>query len=89
MNNLFSSVCLALASVDPTVMKNPLLIHGVMQKTGCGMPPIECPEEKKGKKLKAKARGTVKAEVLFGDPWSHNLIIASCYDQKPFYMLSK
>jgi hypothetical protein len=34
------------------------------------------------------ARGTVKAAVLKGDSRSSNLVVASCYDQKPFYMIS-
>ena len=34
------------------------------------------------------ARGTVKAAVLKGDSRSSNLVIASCYVQKPFYIIS-
>ena len=34
------------------------------------------------------ARGTTKVAVLRDDSKSSNLIVASCYDQKPFYMLS-
>ncbi len=33
-------------------------------------------------------RGTVKATVLKGNSKAKDLIVASCYDQKPFYMLS-
>ncbi len=31
---------------------------------------------------------TIKAAVLKNDSCSSNLIIASCYNQKPFYMIS-
>lgn len=51
------------------------------------MPPCVFQEEKSGKQAEA-ARGTVKAAVLRGDSQSDNLIVASCYDQKPFYMVS-
>ena len=44
-------------------------------------------EEKTGKVAKA-ARGTVKAAVLKGESQSSDLVVASCYDQKPFYMIS-
>jgi hypothetical protein len=30
----------------------------------------------------------MKAAVLKGDSQSSNLVVASCYDQKPFYMIS-
>jgi len=33
-------------------------------------------------------RGTVKAAVLKGDSRSSDLVMASCYNQKPFYMIS-
>ena len=35
-----------------------------------------------------QVRGTVKAAVLKGDSWLSDLIVASYYDQKPFYMIS-
>jgi hypothetical protein len=44
-------------------------------------------EEKTGRAAD-QARGTVKAAVLKGDSWSSDLIVASCYNQKPFYMIS-
>ena len=40
-----------------------------------------------GKRADA-VRGTVKAAVLKGDTESSDLVVASCYDQKPFYMVS-
>ncbi len=45
-------------------------------------------QEKKGKKTKAKVCGRVKAAVLEGNERAKDLVVASCYDQKPFYMLS-
>jgi hypothetical protein len=44
-------------------------------------------EDKTGRAANA-ARGTVKAAVLKGDSRSSNLVVASCYDQKPFYMIA-
>jgi hypothetical protein len=44
-------------------------------------------EEKTGKAADA-ARGTVKAAVLKGDSRLSNLVVASCYNRKPFYMIS-
>jgi hypothetical protein len=44
-------------------------------------------EDKTGKAADA-ARGTVKAAVLKGDSRSSNMVVASCYNQKPFYMIS-
>ena len=41
-----------------------------------------------GKAQVDAVRGTTKIAVLKGDPMSDNLLIGSCYDQKPFYMLS-
>ncbi len=35
-----------------------------------------------------QAGGTAKAAMLKGDSWSSDLIVASCYNQKPFYMIS-
>ncbi len=50
------------------------------------MPPLVFQDEMKGKQADA-VRGMVKATVLKGDSQSDNLVIASCYDQKPFYMI--
>jgi hypothetical protein len=83
MDNLFNSVKLAQAAYS---LSNPVLIHGVLQKSGQGFPPCVGQEEKTGKAADA-ARGTVKAAVLKGDRLS-NLVVASCYDQKPFYMIT-
>jgi hypothetical protein len=44
-------------------------------------------EEKAGRAANL-ARGTVKAAVLKGDGQSSDLVVALCYDQKPFYMIS-
>jgi hypothetical protein len=84
MDNLFNSVKLAQAVY---LLLNHVLVHGVLQKSGWGCPPCVIQEEKMGK-VANTARGTVKAVVLKGDSWSSNLVVASCYDQKPFYMIS-
>jgi hypothetical protein len=84
MDNLFNSVRLAQAAYS---LEKPVLIHGVLRKSGRGCPPCVFQEEKTGKAAEL-AKGTVKAAVLKGDSRSSNLVVASCYDQKPFYMIS-
>ena len=44
-------------------------------------------EELTGKRA-AAARGTLKVAVLRGNSKSKDLVCVSCYDQKPFYMIS-
>ena len=84
MDNLFHSVKLALAvhALDQKVK-----VHGVLRKSGWGCPPCVIQEEKTGKAAKA-ARNTVNAAVLRGDSQSSDLVVASFYDQKPFYIIS-
>ena len=84
MDNLFNSVKLARAAYS---LPKPVLVHGVLRKSGRGCPPCVLQEEKIGKHADA-ARGTVKVAVLKGDSMSSDLVVASCYDQKPFYMIS-
>jgi hypothetical protein len=68
-------------------LPKPVLVHGVLRKSGRGCPPSVLQEDKTGKAAEA-TRGTVKAAVLKGDSMSSDLVVASCYDQKPFYMIS-
>ncbi len=84
MDNLFMSVNFAR---EAYALPTRVLIHGVICKSKRGVPECVLQEEKKGKAAD-RARGTVKAAVLKNDGKSNNLIVASCYDQKPFYMLS-
>jgi hypothetical protein len=84
MDNLFNSVNLARAAYS---LSTRVLIHGVIRKSGQGVPPSTIQEELKEKRVEA-ARGTLKVTVMKGDSKSSNLVIASNYDQKPFYMLS-
>ena len=84
MDNLFNSVKLARAAYS---LPKPVLVHGVLRKSGRGCPPSVLQEDKTGKAAEA-TRGTVKAAVLKGDSQSSDLVVASCYDQKPFYMIS-
>ncbi len=58
-----------------------------MRKNGRGAPPIVFQEEVTGKKAET-AHGTVKDAVLNGDSHAQDLIVASCFDQKPFDMVS-
>jgi hypothetical protein len=84
IDNLFNSVKLAPAAYS---LPKPVLVHGVLRQSGRGCPPCVIQEEKLGKHTNA-ARSTVKAAVLKGDSMSSDLVIALCYDQKPFYMIS-
>jgi hypothetical protein len=84
MDNLFNSVKLARAAYS---IEKPVLVHGVLRKTGRGAPPMVFQVEKTGKAAEA-ARGMVKAAVLKGDSLSLDLVVTSCFDQKPFYMIS-
>ena len=51
------------------------------------MPPVVLQEELDGKRA-GTVRWMVKVAVLKEDSESHDLIIAPCHDQKPFYMLT-
>ncbi len=44
-------------------------------------------EEKKGKQVDS-ALGGIKVAILKSDPRARNVIVASVYDQKPFYVIS-
>jgi hypothetical protein len=84
MDNLFNSVKISCAVF---YLKKPVPVHGVLRKSGQGCPPCVLQEEKARRAADA-ARGTVKAAVLKGDGQSSDLVIALCYDQKPFFMIS-
>ncbi len=80
MGNLFMSVGLAMeANSLPTWV----LVHGVICKLKFSVPPCVVQEEKAGK-VAERAWGMVKAAVIKKDGKSHGLIVASCYNQKPF-----
>ncbi len=68
-------------------LPNPVLVHGILRKSGQGCPHWIIQEDKQGKAAN-QVRGTMKAAVLTGNSWSSNLAVASCYNQKPFYMIS-
>ena len=85
MDNLFVSVLLARAAYSlPSKVK----IHGVIRKSGRGVPPAVLQEDLGTGRRADAARGTTKMAVLRDDSKSDGLVVASCYDQKPFYMLS-
>lgn len=84
MDSLLCSVKLARESFAlPTQVR----IHSVIRKSGRGVPSCVIQAELTGKRAE-DAHGTVKAAVLRGDSIAENLVITSCYDQKPFYMIS-
>ena len=84
MDNLLNSVKLAREAYS---LWDRFLIHGVIRKSMWGVPSCVLQGELTGKRENADW-GTVKAAVLEGDSKSCQLIITSCYDQKPFYMIS-
>ena len=84
MDNLYTAVSLARMAYS---LPKPVLIEGVMRKTGRGVSPCLLQEDVKGKRAE-EARGTVKLALLRGDSQSCDLVVGSCFDQKPFYMLS-
>ena len=55
----------------------------VLWKSRRGCPPCIVQDKKTGRAAEA-ARGTIKAAVLKGESRSSNLVVASCYGQKPF-----
>ncbi len=81
MDNSFNSVNLASAAYHD--LNNKVLIHGDIEKSGQSVPPLVFQEEVMAKRADA-ACGNVKAPVLKNDIQSSSLIIASCYNQKPF-----
>jgi hypothetical protein len=84
MDNLFNSVKLPCAAYS---LPKPVLVHGILRKSGRGCLPCVIQEDKMGKAAEA-TRDTVKAAVLKGDSMLSNLVVALCYDQKPFYLIS-
>ena len=79
MNNLFN---LAILARTAYVRKTRALVHEVIRKSGRGLCYAILQDELGGKRVGA-VRSTVKAVVLKQDSESHDLIIASYYDQKP------
>ncbi len=68
-------------------LMKPVLVHGVLRKSGQGCPPCVLQDDKVRKAAKA-ARGTVKATVSKGDSQSSDLGIVLCCNQKLFQMVS-
>ena len=80
MDNLFNSVNLAR---EAYYLWTRVLIYGVIRKAMRGVLPCVLQVDLTGKRAEA-ARGTVIAALLEGDSKSSNLVVTSCYDQKPF-----
>ena len=85
MDNLYNSAGFCRAAFNH---KMKVLCHGVTRKGGRGIPSCVLQEEVSGKDNLIRARGTVKAVVLEGDPRCPNLIASSVYDTKPVHYLS-
>ena len=95
MDNLYNSVNFARAAYnlevsdkDGNSVKKYVKTQGVVRASGRGVPPCVRQEMPKGKAAQMAAKGTTKLAVLRGDPNSSDLLVGSCYDQRPFYMLS-
>ena len=63
-------------------LPKPVLLYGVLRKSREGAPPCVL-KDKKVSKAAETAWGTVKAAVLKRDSHLSNLIMPSCYNQKP------
>ncbi len=61
--------------------------QGVLCKSNHGAPPCVYQDELSSKAAE-RAQGCAKAAVLMGHPWVKGLVVASVYDQKPFYMIT-
>ena len=84
MDNLLNSVLFTLATAN---CKAKVKTQGMLQKSGQGAPPCVMQEEVKGKAAEA-IHGTVKAAVLKVNPRAEGVVVASIFDQTPFYMIS-
>lgn len=65
-----------------------VMISGVARKSGRGLPSCVYQEEVTKKEDIIRAKWTVKAAVLKGDPMVPGMVAISIYDSKPFYMIS-
>ncbi len=84
MNDLFNSVNFTIAA---TTCKTKVRTKGVLFKLNCGAPSSMYQDKLSGKAAE-KAQAYVKASVLMGDLWVNGLVVASVFDQKPFYMIT-
>jgi len=85
LDNLFMSAKLAWGAYTG---KNQVMIHGVVRKTGRGVPGCVLQETRKNPNEAALVRGTIKAAVLEGDPKCPNVCVLSFYDNKDVYIMS-
>ena len=94
MNNLYNSINFARTAYnlemydkDGNSVRKCVKTQGVVRASGRGVPPCVRQEMLEGKAALEAAKGTTKLALLKGDPKSCNLLVGSCYDQRPFYML--
>ena len=95
MDNLYNSVKFSRVAFSLKVpqergepKRKRIKTQGVIRASRRGVCPEVNQEVPKTKTALEKARGTTKVAGLQNDPDSEHLIIGSCVDQKPFYMLS-
>jgi len=84
LDNLFMSAKLCAGAYKG---KNQVQIHGVVRKTGRGVPTCVLQEFQKNAKEADKVRGTIKAAVL-DDPECPAIVCMSYYDAKDVYFMS-
>ena len=65
-----------------------VLVSGIARKGMRGVPKCVHQADKLSAAAAQKARGTLKAAVLKGDPDVKNMVAVSCYDTKPVYFMS-
>ena len=85
MDNLYKSAAFCRSAYHHDCK---LLCHGVACKAGRFIPKCLIQDEEKNPVVEWAARGTVKADVLEGDPGCPNLIASSVYGTKPVHYLS-
>jgi len=85
MDNLYNSAAFCRYAYNH---KNRVLVHGVMQKLGRGIPDCILQEEVKNRIAQMCVRATVKATKLIGDPECPHLVASSVYDTCPVHYLS-
>ena len=68
--------------------KKEKLVHGVIQKGGCGVPSAVNQEEINTRMVQACVQVKVKAAVIEGEPDSPNIVVSSFYNVKPIHFMS-
>ena len=76
------------AAASVTMVPMFVKTQGVIRPSMWGVTPLVKQADVKSMKKREKVRGTVKLARLCGDNMTKDLLIGSCFDQKPFYILT-